>query len=72
MVIIFNFCNTVRISINRSVLKDEKKIKKHYQKKLQNLTSEKNKENNIQENQDFVVTNLSSHVLTNEEQSILN
>ena len=38
----------LRISINRSVLKDEKKIIKRHQKKLDSLIKEKNKENNIQ------------------------
>ena len=36
----------LRISINRSVLKDEKKIVKRHQKKLENLLKEKNIENN--------------------------
>ena len=61
----------LRISINRSVLKDEKKIVKCHQKKLENLLKEKNIENNIDENPDPVVTSLSSHNLTNEEHSIL-
>ena len=38
----------LRISINRSVLKDEKKIIKRHQKKLDSLIKEKNRENNIQ------------------------
>ena len=58
----------LRISINRSLLKYEKKIIKRHQNKLQNLLNEKNKENIIQTNPNLVVTNLSSHVLTNEEQ----
>ena len=62
----------LRISINRSVLKDEKKIVKRHQKKLENRKNiEKNIENNIHENPNPVVTNLSSHNLTNEEHSIL-
>ena len=61
----------LRISINRSVLKDEKMIIKHHQKKLQSLLDGKNKENNIQANPNPVVTNLSNHVPTNEEHSIL-
>lgn len=66
------FINIIlRISINRSVLKYEKKIIKRHQNKLQSLLNEKNKENNIQANPNPVVTNLSSHVLTNEVQSIL-
>ena len=58
----------LRISINRSLLKYEKKIIKRHQNKLQSLLNEKNKENIIQINPNLVVTNLSSHVLTNEEQ----
>ena len=61
----------LRISINWSVLKYEKKIAKRLQKKLQSLLDEKNKENNIQLNPNPVVTNLPSPVLTNEEHSIL-
>ena len=61
----------LRTSINRSVLKDEKMIIKRHKKKLQSLLDEKNKENNIQVNPNPVATNLSSHVLTNEEHSIL-
>ena len=61
----------LRISINRSVLKDEKKIIKRHRKKLDSLIKEKNKENNIHENPNPVVTNLSSHDLSNEELSIL-
>ena len=60
-----------RISINRLVLKDEKKIIKRHRKKLPSLLDKKNKENNIQANPDLVVINLSSHVLTNEEYIIL-
>ena len=37
----------LRISINRSVLKDEKKIIKRHRKKLDSLIKEKNKENNM-------------------------
>ena len=59
----------LRVSISLSVLKDEKKIIKRHQKKLQSLLDEKNKQNNIQASP--VVTNLSSHALTNEEYSIL-
>ena len=44
---------------------------KRHQIKLQSLLDEKNKESNIQANPNPVVTNLSSHVLTNEVQSIL-
>ena len=58
----------LRISINRSLLKYEKKIIKRHQNKLQSLLNEKNKENIIRINPNLVVTNLSSHVLTNEEQ----
>ena len=61
----------LRISINRSVLKDEKKIIKRHRKKLDSLIKEKNKENNIHENPNPVVTNLSSHDLSNEELSTL-
>ena len=43
------------------MLKDEKKIKKHHQKKLNSLIKEKIKGNNIHENPDPVLTNLSSH-----------
>ena len=46
-------------------------IIKRHQKKLQSLVDEKNKENNIQANPNPFVTNLSSHVFTNEEHSIL-
>ena len=53
------------------MLKDEKKIIKRHQKKLDSLIKEKNKENNIHENPNPVVTNLSSHDLSNEELSIL-
>ena len=61
----------LRIPINsRSVLKDEKKIIKRHQNKLQSLLDEKNKEN-IQANPNPVVTNFSNHLLTNEEHSIL-
>ena len=67
------FINIIlRISINRSALKYEKKIIKRHQNKLQSLLDEKNKENNIQANPIPVVTNLSSHVLTNEEQVYYN
>ena len=59
------------ISINRSVLKDEKKIRTRHQKQLQNLLNEKNKEINIQTNPDSAVTDFSSHSLTKEEHSIL-
>ena len=52
----------LRIFINQLVIKDEKKIIKRHQKKLQNLLDEKNKEH---------LTNFSSHVLTNEEHGIL-
>ena len=61
----------LRISINRSVLKDEKKIIKRHGKKLDSLIKEKNKENNIHENPNHFVTNLSSHDLSNEELGIL-
>ena len=61
----------LRISINRSVLKDEKKIIKRHGKKLDSLIKEKNKENNIHENPNTLVTNLSSHDLSNEELGIL-
>ena len=61
----------LRISINWSVLKDEKKIIKHHWKKLNSLIKEKKKGNNIHENPNPVVTNLSSHDLSNEELSIL-
>ena len=60
----------LRISINQSVLKDEKKIIKHHQNKLDNLIKERNKENNINKNPNLVITNLSSHDLSNEELSI--
>ena len=61
----------LRIAIGRSVLRDEKKIIKHHPKKLQSLLNKKNKENNIQANPNPVVTNFSSHVLTNEGDNIL-
>ena len=61
----------LRISISRSVLKDEKKIIKCPRKKLDSVIKEKNKENKIHENLNHVVTNLSSHDLSNEELSIL-
>ena len=60
----------IRIFINRSKSKYEKKIMKHYQNKLQN--DEKNKENKIQANPNLeFIKNSSSHVLTNEEHSML-
>ena len=52
------------------MLKDEKKIIKRHQKKLDSLIKEKNKENNIHENPNPVVTNLSSHDFSNEELGI--
>ena len=59
------------ISINRSVLKDEKKIIKRHRNKSDSLIKEKNKENNIHENPNAIVTNFSSHDLSNEVLSIL-
>ena len=53
------------------MLKDEKKIIKCPRKKLDSVIKEKNKENKIHENLNPVVTNLSSHDLSNEELSIL-
>ena len=61
----------LKIPINQSVLKDKKKIIKHHRKKLDSLIKEKNKENNIHENPNLVVTILSGHNLLNEELSIL-
>ena len=53
------------------MLQNEKKIIKHHQKKLDSLIKEKNKENNIHENLNPVITNLSGHDQSNEELSIL-
>ena len=55
----------LRTSSNRSVLKDEKKITKRRQNKLQSLLDEKNKKkHNIQTSPNPVVTSLYSHVRT--------
>ena len=61
----------LRISINRSVIKEEKLVLKRHQMKLHDLLKEKNNLNDIYDNPNTVVTNLSSHVLSNEEYSIL-
>lgn len=58
----------LKISINRSVvIKEEKVALKCHQKKLDNLLKEKNKLNDINDNPNTIVTNLSSHVLLNAE-----
>ena len=61
----------LKISINCSVIKEEKLVLKRHQKKLDNLLKEKNELNDIYDNPNIVVTNLSSHVQSNKEYSIL-
>ena len=61
----------LRISINRSVIKEVKLVLKRHQKKKDNLLKEKNELNDIYDNPNIVVTNLSSDVLSNEEYSTL-
>ena len=61
----------LKIWINRSVIEEEKLVLKRHQKKLDNLLKEKNKLNDIYGNSNTVVTNLASHVLSNEEYNIL-
>ena len=61
----------LEISISFSVIKQEKLVLKRHQKKLDNLLKEKNKLNDIYDNPNIVVTNFSSHALSNKEYSIL-
>ena len=60
-----------KISINRSVIKEEKLVLKRHQKNLDNLLKEKSELNDIYDNPNTVVTNLSGHVLLNKEYTIL-
>ena len=61
----------LKISINRSVIKEEILVLKRHQNKLNNLLKEKIELNDIRDNPKTVVTNLSSHALSNKECSIL-
>ena len=53
------------------MIKEEKLVLKRHQKKLDNHLQEKNKLDDIYDNSNTAVTNLSSHVLSNEEYSNL-
>ena len=53
--------------MNRSVLKQEKKIIKRHRKKLDTLLEERDKNRGISTNPNTIITNLSSHVLTESE-----
>ena len=53
----------LKISINQSVIKEEKRVLKYYQKKLDNLIKEKNELNDIYNEQNTVAANLSSHIV---------
>ena len=57
----------LRFSINQSVEKEELKIVDRYKRKLDNLLQEKNSEDDLTENPNNIITNLSSHTLTEEE-----
>ena len=61
----------LKISINRLVLKEEKKIIKQHQKKLDILLEERDKNRGVSTNSNTIITNLSSHVLTKGEYDIL-
>ena len=60
----------LKISINRLVLKEEKKIKQHW-KNLDTLLEERDKNIGISTNPNTIIINLSSHVLTEGEYYIL-
>ena len=57
----------LRFSINQSVEKEELKIVNRHKHKLDNLLQEKNSEDGLTENPNNIITNLSSHTLTEEE-----
>ena len=61
----------LKISMNCSVLKEEKKIIKRHQKKLDTLLEERDETRGISTNPNTIITNLSSHVLTKGEYDIL-
>ena len=61
----------LKISINCSVIKEEKLVLKRHQKKLYILLKDKNESSDIYGNLNTVVTNLPCHVLSNEEYSTL-
>ena len=61
----------LKISINRSVLKEEKKIIKRHRKKLDTLLEERDKNREILTNPNTIITNLSNHVLTEGEYDVL-
>ena len=53
--------------MNRSVVKQEKKIIKRHRKKRDTLLEERDKNRGISTNPNTIITNLSSHVLTESE-----
>ena len=61
----------LQISMNRSVLKEEKKIIKRYRKKLDTLLQERDKNRGISTNLNTIISNFSSHLLTEDEYDIL-
>ena len=61
----------LKISMNRSVLKEEKKFIKRHRKKLDTLLEERDKNRGISTNPSTIKSNLSSHVLTEGKYDIL-
>ena len=61
----------MKTSISRSVYKLEKRTRKRQRKKLDNLIAEKNESLGLSVNPNPIITNLSSHILSNEEFDIL-
>ena len=61
----------LKISINRSLNKEEKIVLERHQKKLGNIFKEENELNNLYDNPSTVSSNFLTHVLSIKECSIL-
>ena len=61
----------LKIAINRAVYKNENIIMKQHLKKFNALLHERNKQDGLTSNPNRIITNLSSHILSNDEYNVL-
>ena len=61
----------LKIAINRAVHKNENIIMKRHLKKFNALLHEQNKRDGLTSNPNRIITNLSSHILSNDEHNVL-
>ena len=61
----------LKIAINRAVHKNENIIMKRHLKKFNALLHERNKRDGLTSNPNRIITNLSSHILSNDEYNVL-